>query len=462
MKKDASKDALFTAAAIIAVAAFTVYFAFFLNNAFATFHEYSDLGLIVNNFYFNLHYPQIASGLQGLVFAEHLAPLFVVFSYTYAIIPSSVTVLMIQLLVISATALALFFISKDLLHDSAFALILCVAFLIYPGTLGQVLFDVHIEFPITLFFILTFYFWAKAKIVGFASSLLFLLGTADVAPLLAIALGLGLLFYEYAHPAKSKPDKTKLCLAASVVIISILALLLYQAATGILASSYAVSYAQLPEVFRVTIGAQNRIVGADLSRLAADPVTTLISTIKTYLTLFPAYLLYALLLVFFGFGISTLVDIRLLLIMALPWLGAVFILDETAFILPLTAYFGYVMGPILCASIMGLMIAINRASAKKDILRLPGLRVKSLKTLKLTAVIVPVLLSVCLPAMYLFVLTPFTSVHSVGSVSDLAQLLFFQTNSTQKADYEQIYSMISILPKNASVITNSHDNAASH
>lgn len=60
---------------VLAISAISaLYWFLFALNAYNAFHEYADLGFFAYNMWYDLHYTAAVSGLQFLVFANHIAP----------------------------------------------------------------------------------------------------------------------------------------------------------------------------------------------------------------------------------------------------------------------------------------------------------------------------------------------------------------------------------------------------
>jgi len=441
---------LFLKIALFLIACYFVYFAALLVNLYATFHEYGDLGISVYGLYFNTHYPEIAHGLQLMEFDQHLSADALFIELIYYLFQSPLTILMVQLAFITLTAALILYVVRDLTKDNFLAFALCLAFLINPGTIGLNLFDSHVEFIIVPFYILTFFYYIKGRPTGLVVSLALLLGSADVAPFMALTLGVGLLAYELIYNRKKEVTKSKSSFALLIVVASLIAIFLYSAAISALASGYESDYSALPQLLHVIDNAQNRILPA-LSGLLSDPANKIGSVFGLYASGYRLNLVYALLLVTFGFGI-TLIEVPLVaLVFSIPWLGGAFVIGDASFISPTTEYFGYILGSAVSATILGMLIARKRKTYLTRVLN--ALRLDVNKTIRTASIALPVLLSVIGPVVYLTVYSPSSTYHTINA-NNIARILLMAPNATEREAYAQLNWIIAQVPQNASVMTN--------
>lgn len=436
--------------ALVLIACYFIYFAFLLAHLYAVFHEYSDFGIAVTSLYFNTQLPQIAHGFQLLTLGEHISPDALGIMGIYALVPSPLTLLILQDAVISLTALIILLAVRDLAKSDWMAFAFCIAFLINPGTLGQMLFDSHIEFLITPFYVLTIYYYLKGHVKGFAISSILLLGTADVAPFMALTLGVALILYEFLYNKRKTVTKSDARLAITLVVLSLLFMGAYAEITNVLAQGYPASYPGLPPYLYVTNGAQV-LIGPSLASLLHNPVGQLGGEIGLYLGSYKVELVYSILLIIFAFGLTALADPVPALVMLIPWLGGAFVVGLPAFVFPTSQYFGYVIGPAFGMAIIGLLIVLSKKSWLYKVLA--QIRENPGSTIKIAAIALPILFSIIGPAAYLLVSTPQSAYHSINT-ANLGQLLLFQSNASQKSAYAQLYSAIAQVPANASVLTN--------
>lgn len=450
-KTEAKGDFLFKAALILILCYF-LYFSAVLMNLYNTFHEYSDYAVFLYNLYMNVNYPQITHGLQSIAFDTHLSPDGLFLALMYYFFQSPLTLLIVQLGFMCITAFIILYAVRDLTGSSFWAFAFCFAFLINPGTVGQIVYDSHIEFLMQPFYILTLYFYMKGEFRLFALSSVLLLGSADIASAMALTLGIGLVLYELLYNKRHQITKTNINFAYSLVLMSIIAIALYAVATHSLHSSYSTSYSSLPPAIGI-YGAQNQ-VGPALSGLLHNPGQTIANDFNLYAGPYKIYLVYAMLLIIFGFGLMLLADPLIALVFGLSWLGGVFIIGNPSFLLPLSEYFGVIVCPAVSAAIIGLIISKRKETYLSNAIK--GLGLDFDRTVKIAAIVLPVLFSIVGPAAYLFAYSPQTQYHSF-SASDINQIVFLESNASQKTAYAQLNSAIAQIPTNASVMTQYYD-----
>lgn len=447
-KSKRSQRSIFFYAALAIIAIYFVYFAILLVHLYATFHEYSDFGLSVYGLYFNVHFPQIAHGLQLLEFDQHLSPDALLLSGVLYLSPSPITLLLIQDVAISVTALIVLFMVRDLTKSDLLAFAFSLAFLLNLGTLGLMLFDSHIEFLITPFYLLTIYCYVKGKFNGFILSAAALLGSADVSAVMGFTLALGLIAYELVYNRKRQITNTTIRYAIILAIMSLIAIGLYSMATSSLAHGYANgSYPGLPQLLYITNGAQS-LIGPSLLTFIHNPIGQLGGQMAIYLAGYKTYLVYAVLLLIFGFGITLLADPLVALLVAIPWISGAFLIGNPAFLTPTSQYFGYVIGPIISASLLGLLMLQRKKGYLAKILG--GLNTS--RNLAAAILVFAILFSVVGPAMYLLIYSPASAYHSIDT-GNVGQLLTFHSNSSSNTAYAQLRSAIIKVPQNASLLT---------
>ena len=226
-----------------------------------------------------------------------------------------------------------------------------------------------------------------------------------------------------------------------------LAIVFYSVGASYLEGSYGASYSNLPSAFKA--GGVGVLITQPLYAFIHNPVQALGSNIAMYVAGYKEYLIYAFLLAILGFGLTLLVDPLIALLFGLTWLGGVFVLGLAEFLLPLTNYFGYVIGPAVSAAILGILIARKKKTYLSKAIE--GLGLDFDNTIKFAAIALPILLSIVGPAIYLLVASPDTQYHSI-SASNINQILLFESNSSQRAAYSQLYSALAQVPQNASVL----------
>jgi uncharacterized membrane protein len=362
-----NKEKIILILAWVMVIVATIYWIALLTHAYNTFQDgTADLNLYSYNLYFNIHYPNIANGLQFLVSSNHISPDMLLVLPVFYLYPHSILLIYIQTLIMCLTALLVFYVSRKLIKDSLIALMFAAAFLINPGVTGILIFDFHIEFLLIPTYILTFYFYMTSNKKLFVVSLLLLLGVMEIAPILPLTMGIGFLAYEWSIKTKNKGiSKEKLSMIAALIICSIVVGALYYVGVHYLLSHYASLYPQLPPPLQLTSGSEVGLF-ADLHDLA-NPVAFLAHNFAPIENPFGYYLLFvSVITVLFGFGLFTLNKLKITLLLLLPYfIGLVTWSAITHFIYTGYQYYGFTVGATLAASIIGAMFMIDKLKKEK-------------------------------------------------------------------------------------------------
>jgi uncharacterized membrane protein len=446
MPNQRRNDRLCLAMAILVVAVSIGYWSAFSINAYYTFHEFRDLGTVAYSMYYHIYQPQIMHGLQYIVFQNHLSPDQLLVMGIFYLFQSPLTLLFVQAAVLSLTGLLVFFIVKDLLKDSFLGLLLCVAFLLNPGMHGMLVYDYHVEFLIIPFVLLTFYFFMKKRKVPMYVSLALLLGSLETATFVAVALGLGLLAYElvYAKRKHSKADAQKIRLSLHIIAISAVVAVAYAYAGQLLVASYAHGlYPGLPLDFQVlTFGSDQVRLLLSLFGVGGGAA----ASVPNYLVhgvlggISPIYIFYGILVVIAAFGISALFVPEVTFFMILPWLVEGFVVGNVRFFLLWYNYFSYVIGGIVVATILSFMAikdGTNRFSEELEIIGGQNPKRKLYQILLFGALVIWLL-------SWVFVIS--------ANLSDPAENFLFQVPAYQANQIGQLYSIMALVPANASVM----------
>ncbi len=425
----------FLAAALIVTVIFAIYWMAFAANAYNTFHEYDDLGIFAHNMYLDINYPGIMGGaLQFLIFGNHIAPDQLLVLPFFYLDQSALTLLAVQVAVLSAAGLAVFITARRLLGNQKVAFMLFLAFILNPGVWGMLVYDYHTEAFIILFYVMAFYFFMTLNKKLFIVSLLLLLGTIEQGPFLGATLGMGMLFYSLLYAEKDANRKPRIMLAASGIGISLLVFVIYNIISITLLGAYPTpAFAQLPPYLRV-----DAPIGSAVSQLASGGHA--LAAIP-YLLVNP-YSLYGITVALLLFGIAVFFDPLLTLIMAAPYLYEAYVVQNHYFLVVFNQYYGFVIGCVFAGAVIGLM----RAQKKQGILgRLISRRDNGGRTLTYL-----VMGSIGIVTVILLVLYP-TFVVSKNT-NNLTQDFLFQKGTVTQADSAQIDSMLALIPKNASLI----------
>ena len=421
-------------ASVIATVISIFYWSVFSLNAYNTYHEYSDLGLFAFDMYYHINFASAVHGLQYFVFANHIAIDQLLILPIFAVFTSALSLLIIQTLVVSATGLVIFLVSRDIIKNEKISLLLCLAFLINPGTFGILIFDYHAEMMIPLLFILTFYFYFKKRIYPFVGSLLLLLGTMEIAPFIALAFAVTMAIYAIVRENDATTRRLWLKYSLIAIVVSVAVLIIYGYIINSLSNAYvAGQYPDLPSSLQVlnTVSGQFASVGAGL-KLHPMP--------SGYMPML-AYVAFALLIVFVSFGLGGLFDPIFAVLFVSPWIFELFVIGNSAFIFPWYQYFGFSLGGSAVIAILSLKNIDRKASENN--FRFSFLEYGH-KVGKYIIISIPIFM------VALLLLWPYF-VYSIN-VYNFQQAFLFYTNQSARSQIQQLNSMIALLPENASVM----------
>ncbi len=417
----------------VALASGIYWFAFALN-AYGIFHEFNDLGYFAYSMWYLIHYPRIVHGLQSLVFANHIAPVQLLVLPFFYLYQSALTLLLVQDAALALTGLVVFYAARDLLKNNLAALLLFLAFVLNPGMHGMLIFDYHAEAFITIFYLLAFYFYMKRMGWLFIASLLLLLGTIEEAPILALFLGIGLLLYAVLHEDR-RMKKSGIALAAAAIIISLCALFTYSWTTQALSGGYASgAYPGLPPYLQAIPFAQEQIVagGSFSVKLAVQLLETPV-------------IAYGLLLVLFGFGLAVIFDPLILAVLLLPWFVQAVYVGYSPFFLIYYQYFGFSLGPVIVAAMLGLILAKKRKGALASFLH------RRLGRAGYDHLYRAVVYSAAASALLFLLFSPIF-VKS-ANINSMQEAFLFNVNATDRAAIQSLNAVMGRLPANASLMT---------
>jgi hypothetical protein len=208
----------------------------------------------------------------------------------------------------------------------------------------------------------------------------------------------------------------------------------YAAIVGALNHAYlAGQYPTLPQFLKL-----NGIVGEEISGIAATYGPG--GAISQYFTYFPLYLVFAVVMVFLGFGIAGLLDPIMTVLLVSPWLAAAFLIGFVNSIFLWDQYFGYALGGGMIATILAIK-GIKERGPKTEFLSLVHHGDGNLKY---------IVASILACAIVLMIISP----HFIYSknLNNLHQDYLFQTNSTEQQQLTQLKSILSLVPKNATLM----------
>ena len=383
-------------------------------NAYRTFHVFEDTGLVLFNMYYNIHFPSIVHGLQYSVIGNHngFVQLFVLLIFYF--FPYVETLFFVKVFVLEITGLVLFFVARDLIKSDGIALSLSILYFFNPGINAMMLSDYHHEIFFVLFYLLTFYFYMKENKKLCLFSLIFLLGTMELASIFAIALGLGLLAYEYLYDK----NKKRIGLVYLMILFSLAGLVIYNLIYSQLSYSYQSAYQSLPQYIKL------------LPWPFVPPGTNIYGSSAT-LRGIDIFVKYSLMVALFSFGFYSLEVAITELIFIAPWLVALFTTSSDAFTALWQPHYSFVIGGIIAATILGIK-------------KLKGLKRSKKKMLFLKVMSIISIISI-------FEVYPLY-LHS-KLINNYYQQFLFQTNPALQKYYAQLNSIIEAIPENATLMT---------
>ena len=433
VKFDTEKVWLFLAISMTIVS--MIYWTAYVFNAYSTFHEYYDAGVAAYSAYYHIHYPQLIGGLEYIIFWNHVEPTQLLTLPIFALFPSTLTLLIIQELVLSLTGLIIFFVARDLLKSGLWGVIFSLAFLVNPGMHGMIIYDYHAEFLFFPFFILAFYGYMKANKTLFYSSFILLLAAIDTAPFIAGTLALALLLYGVLYTKDKTLKNQRITMAVSAIVLSFIALYLYNSINVLLDNSYATNYLVLPPEFHVN--------GFDSSQTVT--FTKILSGVAIpSFNYVPIYTFYSIFAAIFCFGFLILFDPIISLVLTAPWLYEALFTTNTGFYSVWYNDFAYVIGGITVAAMIGAMLMEEHRGLLGNILyRVESSRPGFMRSMAVTIVL--------LFSIFLFMLSPILALNK--NVNSLNESFLFQTNSTDRLMYSQLDWVIKQIPANASLLT---------
>jgi uncharacterized membrane protein len=158
-------------------------------------HAY-DMGLYSQAFYKFAHFDfdntvrKVAN-----IWGDHFTVIFIPLSWLYWLFPFSVTLLVLQSLIVSLGAIPLYLLARDMLKSRAAGLMLAGSYLAGIGLASAISFDFHFITISTAFFLLTFYLAYKKRWLWYFISLLVLLGCKEDISVIVVFLGIFLIYY---------------------------------------------------------------------------------------------------------------------------------------------------------------------------------------------------------------------------------------------------------------------------
>lgn len=351
--KELLKDRYFQVLSVLCLI-YVIYWVLYGNYQYSTFNDqWGDIGAFMYTMYQHIFCTNTVFGLQYLVFSNHVSPFLLLVLPFFAAYPSATILFTIQDIFLALTAIAVYFVCKDLLKSRRIGIVLAFAFLISPAVRGLTFFDFHEEAFVPLFYILSFYFFWKAERKYFVIAYSLMLSLFEPTIVIGLTLLLGLLLYELLYDRKTAADKAiyrkRIRLLAIGAAITILFGLFYLGLSSYLLNSYqSAPYSSVPPISRV-IPYLSLQINALTNSTAVQSVPENQLYIDYYGPIGAA-------VEFLGFGITSVVSPALSLILLSPWLGEVFIVNNVSFALPEAEYLGFFAGASAVSAIIGLLI----------------------------------------------------------------------------------------------------------
>ena len=338
---------------LILAVVFVVYWALFANYRYTTFSSsYYDLGVEAYSLYWHVHginyYPNV---LDYLVFTNHLSIFSTIIVPVFALFQVPMTFLLIQDILLAVTAILVYFTASGILESRKIGFAMAFAFLINPATVGLTLFDFHLESIAVFFYVLSFYFYMKERRAYFLISYVLLLSLYDVEPFVGVFLLLGLLVYEIIYHFRSKGEekskyRKRLKLLIAAFILTVIFVVFYVQTSNYITRSYSAT----PPNEIVPIQRLKGYISEQFSVLTGS------STFKYSPPSLAGGAIIGLITFFFSFGISSLANPVISLILYAPWLLEVLVIHNYAFTVPASQNYSFALGGSIVSAILGYMI----------------------------------------------------------------------------------------------------------
>ena len=432
-----SKDRLYLYVAIFLVFLSIAYWTLFVFNGYTGFRYFDDLSVHYYSMYYNAYHLPQSDPLQFLVIGNHIAPAELIPFLFYLAFQSPLTLLFFQEIVLSLSGLLIFFVSKDLLKNDKIALLLCAAYLVNPGMHALIIYDYHEEFLFIPFYILTFYYYMKADNRRFYLSSLFLVGVMDISVIISTAMAIGLGIYELIEDKDAERRKKRLRLSAALICMAMAALLFYNAVYFTVTAGYAsAGMSNYPPVLKLR---QFPLVPFNNIANGFTCPSCIISYAQAYggNTYVVLLVSYGLAVALIGFGLAFAFDLIPTLILISPLLAAIFVFKDWQILSIGAEYLSLFACMMFVATILGLMklqeLKAHPTLFGKDVYKLV---VWSAPIIAVTLLIISL------------------QVMSVTSAApNFINSLFLTTSPSMQKQYEQLNSIISLVPQNSSIFT---------
>jgi uncharacterized membrane protein len=171
---------------------FILFFTFLVLKKYYYFgYNISDLGIFNQTFFNTWHGRWFAETITlNNYLADHFSPALILLLPFYAIKPSAVTLLIIQVIITALCAWPIYLIAKKYSGNVIFAYTAAFLWLVNPFVHRQVLFEFHMLHLMVFLFFWTFYFYQQKKIRWFVLFFILTLLTREDAAFLFLGLAL--------------------------------------------------------------------------------------------------------------------------------------------------------------------------------------------------------------------------------------------------------------------------------
>jgi len=350
------------------------FIAYVIITVFAAVHNYSnygaayyDVGLEAYSFYWHVHGLQYYTyPLDYVVFVNHVSPFSILIVPLFAIYQRPLTMFLVQSVFVGLTGILTYLAADDLLGSRKIGFAMAVAYFINAGTISLSLTNYHIEAIMPFFYMLSFYLYIKGRRWGFIASYALLLSLYEVMTIVGGSLLVALLLYELVYNARSKDNKGKwksglLTLLIALAVTAAFAAF-YSQSAALISSSYAnTPYSSIVPMQRIINYVSNELGLIHSQQTLQQRIFTVYGTAV------------GVILFFFGYGLSSLVNPVISLVLYSPWLFDLIFAHNIAFLYGVTQYYSYAMGGSIASAILGLMIIY------KSKFRIMGHEVRSIR-----------------------------------------------------------------------------------
>jgi len=185
-------------AVYLAVLCYAIVFSYFTILKYQSYNAYAwDLGIFNQSFWTTTHAGKfLFSNVElfvnptGVFFGIHFSPILLLVLPFYSLYSSPLTLLVFQSSILALGAVPLYFFAKRVLNVRTVAVVLSLAYLLYPPLHGINWFDFHVQAFLPLFFFCTIYFLSKESWPKYFFFLILSLMAAENVPILVVFIGI--------------------------------------------------------------------------------------------------------------------------------------------------------------------------------------------------------------------------------------------------------------------------------